>query len=143
MTAEGEGKHEQCWVVRRGIYFWLLKIQCIPSKRTERIISAFIICMHWDLHIIIEWHSLPCAIACSCHESVLINNVYCIRLLEQIEEHRLSYLCRITHNPVVVNASILLLWDLSLVLSPTVLRLCSLCFVRCGFYTSLRVRLCL
>ncbi len=102
-------------------------------------------CKCKDVHIIIEWHSLPCVITCSClfdeqcHESVLINDVYCILLLEQIEEHCLSYLCQITQNPVVVNASVLLLWDLSLILSPTVFRLCLLCFVCCGFYTSLRV----
>ncbi len=39
MTPEGEGKPGHCWAVRRGIYFRLPKIQCIPSKWTQLFLS--------------------------------------------------------------------------------------------------------
>ncbi len=35
-----EGKPGHCWVVRRDIYFWLPKIQCISSKWTKRFFEA-------------------------------------------------------------------------------------------------------
>ncbi len=40
MMAEGEGKHEHCWVVRRSIYFQLPKIQCTPCKWTKWFFEA-------------------------------------------------------------------------------------------------------